>query len=609
MAELTVKEWIEEINRGLEYRKLYGLESSWASLEAMFYHVQSKHQAPNLIYSTGDALMSTMSVPLPYVTTKAKRQEFLAPSRLLESIDNDLIDVMSMTDEVELGVLSAYLWGPAIFKIGYDSEKGWDPSFDVGLMHKLPLGMSMTQFDKHQNRIEYNNVDPGMPWFKRVLPHDFVVPWGTPPDLSYAPWCAHRTVRHIDDIKGDVKYNTRGLRPVMSVKDFVESYKKVPAVYRTGQDVTKSMGWNETGESEYVELWEIHDRRTGKIYVIATGHDAFLRNEQDYLQLNGLPFVSFGLVPRARTFWTTSDAYYLQQAQNEAEDIALQASKHRKASVLKFMYQEDALENDELDNFLSNETGIGIKISGEKPINEAIAFSQAPPDLQTGPAMENVRRDAREMTGFSRNQLGEYEQTGRRTATEAKVVQDASSLRMDRRQGCLAKVYVNAFRKINPIIQQYWQAPRVAELMGQDGAQQFLTFTGDDLKGEFKYSLGFSLGSMESLQQRRQNALQMYAMLRQDPLMNPMALARYLNFSFNDPEFTTLFQPGVLNGQIEALSAIQTKGQALGLGGGGMDQGGSGSVPQGGKGQGASGNGSSTNRTGSVQTPGLGARN
>lgn len=586
MAELTVQEWIEEINRGLEYRKLYGNETSWAEMEALFYNVHNSnaHQAPNLIYSTGDALMSTMSVPYPYLTTKAKRSEFLAGSRLLETVDNELIETMNMQDEIELGVLSAYLWGPAIFKIGYDSEMGWDPSFDVGLMHKMPLGLTATQFNKREQRIEFNNVDPGMPWFKRVLPHDFVVPWGTPPDLSYAPWCAHRTVRHIDDIKGDVKYNTKGLRPVMSAKDFVESYKKVPAIYRIGDDITRGTLWQDSNETEYVELWEIHDRRTGKIYVIATGCDTFLRNEQDYMQLNGLPFVSFAMVPRSRTFWTTSDAYYLKQCQNEAADIALQASKHRKASVLKFLYQEDALDNDAIDDFMSSETAIGVKVNGDKPINDAIMWTQAPPDLQTGNAMEGVRRDAREMTGFSRNQVGEYEQTGRRTAAEAKIVQDASSLRMDRRQGALAKIYIQAFRKINPIIQKYWAVPRVAELVGQDGQQAFVQFTGDTLKGEFKYQLGFSLASMESLQQRRQNALQMYTMLRQDPLMNPMALARYLNFNFNDPEFTTLFQPGVLNGQIEALSAQQTQNQAQGVGGMGMGAGGGQQAPQGSQG-------------------------
>ncbi len=34
--ELTATEWFEEIVSGLEFRQKYGLESSWAELEALF---------------------------------------------------------------------------------------------------------------------------------------------------------------------------------------------------------------------------------------------------------------------------------------------------------------------------------------------------------------------------------------------------------------------------------------------------------------------------------------------------------------------------------------------------------------------------------------------
>lgn len=605
IRELTVSEWKEEINRALEYRKLYGLESSWAEMEALFYNVHDSnaHAGPNIIYSTGDALMSTMSVPYPYITAKARRTEFLASSKLTEHVDNDLIETMDCPEEAEKVVLSAYLWGRGIAKIGYDSEFGWDPSMDLGLLQQTPLGLTLTQFDRNQKRIEFNAVKPGMPWVSRVLPHDFVVPWGVF-GIKDAPWCAHRKVRHLEECRADPKYDTKGLRPVMSAKDFVESYKKVPAVYRTGEDITKGFGFSDTGETEYVELWEIHDRQTGKIYVIATGYDSFLRNEQDHLQIEGLPFVDLSLVPRARTFWTTSDAFYLRQCQHESADIALQAQKQRRARVLRMLYGEDAFSPDELDKLLSSDVGVAAKVSGGQNIQESVAFLQPPGDQMIGVDAEMNRRDAREVVGFSRNQMGEYESTGRRTASEANIVQQAASLRMDRRQAVLAKFYLDIFKKINPIIQKFWQVPKWAEVVGQDGAQRIIQYTGQELQGEFQYQLGFSLAPQETLQQRRQNALQMYAMLRQDPLMNPFGLARYLNMNFNEPEFASLFQPGVLDGKLEMLSAMQNQ-QA---GGAGMGEGQPGSMGAGPQGQGSAGNGSSAKRPGSVQTAGAGTR-
>lgn len=606
MKELSVQDWFEELNQALEYRRLYGNENSWAELEALFYnvHPSNAHAGPNVIYSTGDALMSAMAVPEPYITVNPRRADFTVASRLQESVDNDLVYDMEAQEETEKVVLNAYIWGRGIIKIGYDSEYGYDPSMDIGLIRQTPLGMTLTQFSKTQQRIEFGvGTDPGMPWIKAVLPHDFLVPWGVF-SIKDAPWCAHRVVRHIDDCKADVKYSTRELKPVMSDKDFVESYKRVPQVYRMGQDITRGFHYSElgTGDTEYVELWEIHDRRTGKIYVIATGHNKFLRNEHDALQLGGLPFVDLSLVPRARTFWTSSDAYYLRQAQHEGADIALQASRHRKLSNLRFLYGEDMLEEDELEKFLEGRQGACIKVNGGTDIRNAIAPMQGPPDLQTGPAMEVVRRDAREMAGFGRNQVGEYESTGRRTATEAQLVQQGAELRMDRRQGALAKLYTQIFRKINPIVQTYWTTPRWTQMIGQDGTQQFLQFLGPDMKGSYKYKVGFSVNPQESIQQRRQNAIQLFLALTQSPLVNPFAAARYLNSKYNDPEFTSLFQPGVLNGQLEMQMAMQGQAPDGGMAASGA---GAGKVSSG---QNGGASKASANGPGSVSPAGAGTR-
>jgi hypothetical protein len=583
MKELTVQQWFEEIDRGLEYRKKYGLEDSWNRLEALFYNVHDSQMncGPNIIMSTGDALMSALSVPSPYVTVKARRSDYVPSARILESLYNSFIDDLDIPTEIERAVLNCYLFGRGFLKIGYDSEWGWDR--DLEIKHAgQPTGLTYSQFGKDHDAIEYGKARAGMPWVSSCMPHDIIVPWGTF-DFAYAPWVAHRVVRHVDEIKADPKYQARGLEPVMSMADFVSSYQTVMKPYRVGKADDISDRVTQSRNCEWCELWEIHDRRTGKVFVIATGHDKFIRNEQDLLQFDGnLPFVDISFVPRSRNFWTTPDAFYLEQVQAELSDITVQGQKHRRSRVPKFLYSEDAFEEAELDNLLSADVGGAIKVRGGKPLNEAVLALSPQADMGLMQEAQFVRRNSREMVGLSQNQVGEFDSSSRRTAMEASIVNQASTLRMDRRQAQVARAYKMIFEIVGPTVWTYWTMPKVVEIMGPDGQQRWVPMTGQQLRGDYRYSVGFSTGGgNETLASRRQQALQLLMTGLQNPLMDPVGLAQYVNYAFNDPEFSQIFKQGVLNGQGQASSLQQSGNGMQGAGMGGVRMGGSGDGSEG----------------------------
>jgi hypothetical protein len=557
MQAKTVEDWTMEIERGLEYRCKYGLERRWLENEAAFYNVKKgtgdvDSSGPNIIASTGDALLSNLGVPYPRINVKPRRQEFINASRLVESVDNDLIYDMALPNAVEEAMLATYLWGRGFLKIGYDSEFGYDTKLDYNGT-KNPVGMSITQYDSKGDRIEFGpNVKPGMPWVESVLPHDIVVPWGTK-SLESAEWIAHRVVRHINDVRADLKYkNKADLQPVMSMKDFVESYQKVRKTYRLGeQNVIHSMD-NDGEGTEYVELWEIHDRRTQKVFVIATGYDKFLRNTHDLLQDEyGLPFVSFTFVPTCRNFWTTSIAEYLRQQQAELTDIAIQATKQRRLSTLKLVYRDGAIDEDQLSRALTAEVGAAFKVNqAAGPIGESIAwFNGSNANFTLYQEAQQTRENARETVGFGRNQLGTFEPGGRRTAYEVSQVANANSIRMNRLQNVIRKVYEQVFCKVNKIIFQFWKAPKLAEVMTAQGIPIWQEFTGDQISGEYKICINFDNDNPETLSSRRQQAMAFYMQLAQDPTIDQLALRQYLANAWNDPEFSALFKPGVLSGQ------------------------------------------------------------
>jgi hypothetical protein len=432
--------------------------------------------------------------------------------------------------------------------------------------------MTLSQFDKNHDRIEFGSAKPGMPWVSAVLPHDIVIPWGVR-ELDESPWIAHRVVRHLEDIKADVRYKSRGLQPTLTMKDFVKSYETERRMHRIGSAEVAS--YNEvSNDAEYCELWEIHDRRTGKVYVIATHYDKFLRNEEDLLQLDGgLPFADICFTPRTRSFWVTPDAYYLKQCQGELSDITIQGSKNRRAGVLKLLVRKGLLTVAQMEQLTSSEVGSVVEVEGEGPLSETVMSltPTANPQLVQIES-ENTRRNARETVGMSSNQLGEYNSSSRRSATEAQIVSEASNLRMNRRQGKMKDLYVSAYRKINQIIFKFWTTPRVTQILDQNGVAKWVAFTGQDLEANYAYNVGFTISSGETLQGRRQTAVQSYLMLSRDPNADQAKLRQYLANAYNDPEFSDIWSQGVLDGSNP--NAGIGPGNVQGAGGGGGPAGG-----------------------------------
>jgi hypothetical protein len=555
--EFKPEEWSEEIELGLDYRRKFGIEGVWGELEALFYnvHPSQANDGPNVIMSTGDSLLSSLSVPAPRVIVKPRRSEAVGKSPLLEALDNLFIEELNLREEVDTVQLHTFLFGTGILKVGYDSEYGFDPKLDVG--GPLKLGFTFSQLEqKGRARIEHDaGVSPGMPWVKAVSPNDIVVPWGTV-RLSNCPWIAHRFVRQIDDLKADPKYsNTDRLVPTLSMENFYDSYKSAIRLWRpnasaSSRDATrrsKKPSTRNRGDREiqFVELYEIHDRRTGKIFVVAPDVDKFLRNDINALQIqNRLPFIGTSFTPRARSFWTTSDAYYLRASQMELSDLAVQRTKQRRISVLKFLYDEGVILDEELQKILSTDVGAAAKIEAGSDITKAIMPIQSPLDQSMVLEEEHLRRNVREQIGMSRNQLGEFS-GGRRTATEANIVDSASALRMSRRGLTIKRLFEETIETVNGIVFEHWTAPRYIEVMGQDNSSLWESITGPGLKSRYAYEVIFTTADAERA--RKMEALQLYSLMVQDPAVDPVALRMYMADQFNDPQFARIFNADVQN--------------------------------------------------------------
>lgn len=540
---MTATDWLEEIDNALEYRFLFGMEAAWNKLELDYLNSPKGDTAvgPNLVYSMGDSLLSSLSVPDPEFVLQAEHPRGVSRRPIVEATDNWLVKKMGLKDEVERSLLYAYLASRAVLKIGYDSEFGWSPYYDIGKNNNL-LGMTLTQFGKKGERIEYMDTEPGMPWVRCVDPRDIVVPWGTI-SLNDAPWIAHRVIRLNEHIKKDPKYrNTSSLNAQISMEAFMNSYRgplsrKVTARHKT------SLGFKHNVQVIFNELWEIHDRMTRTVKVVSPDFGKFLRNDFDALQVAGLPFVSGTFVKHSRSFWSTPQAYYLGQIQKDAYDISLQASKQRRINCLKFIAQKNAMTEAEMTRLISGDVGVVAMADTSRPLSDIFVPFPRSTNLDLVLEADNIRKDAREAVGFGRNQLGEEMQSSRRTAREVTFVERGSQLRSSKRMGVVIGLYIDTIRKVNKIIGRYWKIPRYMMV-----DNEWVKFTGEELQGDYLYDVTLSTKRNVSMAERKVEALMMMAQFAQMGLASPQLL-EYVTQAANDPEFAQILQPFMKGGQ------------------------------------------------------------
>jgi hypothetical protein len=471
VAERTVQEWLDEIDDAIEYREKFAREDSWNELEDCFYNEQDSYASvgPNVIFETGDTLLSGLIVPDPDFSVDALDVESVANAGLVERLSNRLVGkpYLNLKQEIEQASVNNYLNGKGILKIGYDSEFGYDPRYDMGTI-QTPLGFTRTQYDKQGRRIEYKNVKPGMMWVKAVHPYDFVVPWGSGQKVDDLPWVAHRFIRETAYLKKDPKYiNTSRLEPQMSMRDFQTSYTYGNKSYRRRTNpLTRGSIFGKT-DSIFNEVWEIHDRVNQKIYCVCHSHAKFLRKDDDAIQkaLRGkLPFVTGNYVWSNRHFWTPPMAYYLGQHQKDQYDIHLQAGKQRRINVAKFIMTGDAMEDNEIDKLTSGDVAAVAK--AKKHIKDPSKIFWPMPTGSNQELLaeaEYSRRNSRSVMGFSRNQAGEFDASSRRTAYEASKVFDGTQTRMQKKEDVTKDMYTETIQKVIDLVIAFWKTPRTVE--------------------------------------------------------------------------------------------------------------------------------------------------
>lgn len=531
-----VQDWMEQIDLGLKYKKKFSDCDMWSTYREM-YRGNFGDEATNQIvinrtFSYIKAMVPRVYFRSPSISVTPRRPEFAAHARVLEQVDNWLIQETSLKYTLRRAVLEAGLTGIGPVKLGYDSEYGYIPDQSVD-----ENGATITQAGTEDGeRIEYNqDIQPGMPWAARVRADEIITPWGysDPNDL---PWVAHMILRPIDDVKQDQKYD-KDLR------------QKVKGGFSCGEKPGQpsTLGHMELGnKDQFCLMYEIRDVKRKKFLVLCEG--MCLVNTEDTLQIDGLPwdFIIFNEDPEH--FWPLSDVKMFMPQQKELNEIRSYARIQRRHSILKFLYLKGAITPEQLEKALSGDIediAAGIEITGDAIQSSILPMPVGPGNGHLVQEQQQTEEDMRSTMGFSQNQSGAYIDKTNSTATEAQIVDQSANIRSDERRDIVADVLSRVIRKWNQFIFKYWDKERVVQITGTDGLQYWISYTGAQLQGEYDTIISPESGQPVTRQARQQLAQQMFSLFNGDPLIDQIRLRQLVlqQTDLIDPSWQQLIKP------------------------------------------------------------------
>lgn len=501
--------WTDQLNAGRAFRKKYAHEERWNQWRSYYRGNWTGDVLPvNLFFMMARAIVPRVYFRNPSVSvTPAKPGPMNAAfAQLLDRIDNKQLRRMNVKRNIKKIVQDAFMFGTGIGKMGYGAIYTPTPEFD----------RTADPLSKYGRSLEYDSsVQPNMPWFSRVATGDYIVPMDCE-DREHAMWEAHDVVRPLQDVKQDSRFkNTDKL--VSHRVQAVPGHNLAP-----GGPIVRPM--------EMVELTEIRDKMWGRVIVIARDYEKPLYMEDDELQTtNGAPFFDLVFNNDDQAFWGVPDSQILEPHQLEINEVRTQEMKHRRVAIIKLLYLSNSIDETELDKMVSEDVAAAIRIDGDDIRNSVmpIQTSNIPRDLFLHG--ERIMGDVRETIGFSRNQSGEYEAGTPPTATEATLVQMSSEVRVDERRDMVGDMIGDIVRTMHQIIFKFWGQEEVVQVTGPLGIPLWIAFK-PQMLSEGSYEIRVDPDSSQPLTKsyREQKALVMYDRLKENPLIDPVGLTRYL---------------------------------------------------------------------------------
>ncbi len=540
--------WLQQVNAGIAYRRKFAKEPRWKTWRAYYRGDWSSDIMP---VATFFKMIRTI-VPRVYFRNPSVSIQPGKPgvenwsyAQLQERIDNKMIKKMRVKRQIKRLVQDTFLFGTGIGKLGFGAQFTPTPN-------QLGYGTEDPTTRNHQ-RVEYHSrVQPNMPWFAKTPTGNFIVPAGAA-TLDESRWCAEWFRRPLEDVKDD---------PRMKNTAQLVSTSRSSA---TGNPISWSTP-DTMHPVEMIDLVEIRDKKTGKVFIIAPfSTERILLFADDGMQVSGrLPFYDVIFNEDDEVFWGVPDSVVLEPNALEANEIRTQIMRHRRMALVKILAARGVLKEEEANKMVSENVCPVVNIDGDPMTDIRIMEGIDIPDALF--KAENINaQDTREAMGFSRNEFGETSpQSARTSAAETRVVKAASEIRVDERRDMIAEMMVDMVQDMHTVTHNEWQEEQVIDVAGPAGMRLWVEFNPMMLRsGVYEVSIDPDTSLPQTKDMREQKAMAMYMELKKNPLIDPMKLTRYLMHEMHGVEFDDMMvMPNGANGTQEKPLSM---GQFIGM--------------------------------------------
>lgn len=511
--------WVQQIFAGIEYRKQKADEWAWERWRAYYRGQWNKSVMPiNIFFTMARTLIPRVYFRNPSVSVSPAMPgpDVMVFAQALQRIDNRLLHEMRAKREFKRMVHQAFMFGTGIGKLGFGAVH--QPTPDPGFTGQ-PISFKGERF-------EYRDaVFDNMPWFGSVPAGRFIVPDGLRV-WQDARWCAHWERRSVEDVKADPRFK--------NTKDLGSSV------------VMTHLGGVHTN-IEMVDLVEVRDKKMGRVHVIVPysndqGRELF-SGDDEFLNNGAFNFYPVIFNEDDEHFWGIPDARIIEPYQLELNEINTQIMKHRRLTLVKLLYREGYIDEEELEKMMNEDVAAGVKIKGD--LEEAVKPTQAadiPQSLIL--AKRETMENFREALGFSRNQFGEYKPGSNDvSATESMIVKMASEIRVDEKRDIIADAMVEMVEGMHTIIFNHWRAEQVVQILGPGGIPIWLRFQAAAARnGKYLTKVDPDTSLPETKDIRTQRAERVYALLRDNPIVDPIKLTQFLLHEMHGVEFDDLMR-------------------------------------------------------------------
>jgi hypothetical protein len=225
-----------------------------------------------------------------------------------------------------------------------------------------------------------------------------------------------------------------------------------------------------------------------------------------------------------------SDSSMTRDLTDELNQFRSQVLKSRDASIPYAFYDEDILPPEKIERITNGKYGPMIPVEGGRlnAANPPVMPGMKPQlSRETYAGQDVIERDLERTLAIGSNQTGATTQT-RRTATEIATMQSSVDTRMAGEQKAVVEFFVKGVRKLDALVQRYSDRPQVTQIVGDNGANLWVTWDKTMIAGRFAYTIKPDSQVHVDAASDRQQDLAFYNLTARDPFINRMELARRL---------------------------------------------------------------------------------